>query len=190
MSKTTHTQDSAVGLSANERSDSPSDAAVPATAELLATAYHEAGHAVMAMILGRNIQKVTIKPGQVQTGGVRLGVCELGPGRSRSSQDLIEDEVMILLAGMVAESKFTGQYCERGAAQDLRYVAAMLRDRGGSEPQMQRLQRRILDKTEHILHDPAHCRAIGQVATELIQRTTISGRSVRHIVSQAVAKNR
>jgi len=187
MRKTPQAKDSTVGLSPNERSDSPSEDVAPATAELLATAYHEAGHAVMAMVLGRNIQKVTIKSGQIQTGGVRLGVCELGPGRSRSSQDVIEDEVMILLAGMVAESKFTGHYCERGAAQDLRYVAAMLRDRGGSESQQQRIQRRILDKTEHILNEPAHCRAIAQVAKELIQRTTISGRSVRHIVSQSKA---
>ena len=188
MRKTRNKKDSTAGSSPNAGSDSAGDTSLPPTAELIATAYHEAGHAVMAMILGRNIQKVTIKSGQIQTGGVRLGVCELGPGRSRSSQDLMEDEVMILLAGMVAESKFTGQYCERGAAQDLRYVAAILRDRGGSESQQQRLQRRILDKTEHILSDPAHAQAIAYVAKELIERTTISGRSVRHIVSQSVAQ--
>ncbi len=33
--------------------------------QLTATAYHEAGHAVMALSVGRLIQKVTILPGQV-----------------------------------------------------------------------------------------------------------------------------
>ena len=44
---------------------------------LRATAYHEAGHAVMAMILGRAVQKVTIVPGQSHLGAQRLGACHL-----------------------------------------------------------------------------------------------------------------
>lgn len=160
----------------------------PLDAELLATAYHEAGHAVMAAILGRNIQKVTIKSGQMQTGGVRLGVCELAKGRSRASQDEREDEVLILLAGMVAESKFTGQYCKRGASQDLRHAESILRDRAGNDSQLLRLHRRMLDKTEHILADPANAKAIELVANELIGRTTIRGRTVRHILDQLTSR--
>ncbi len=38
----------------------------------LATAYHEAGHAVIALTLGRNVQRVSILPNQL-----RLGQCEL-----------------------------------------------------------------------------------------------------------------
>ena len=47
----------------------------------LAAAYHEAGHAVMALSLGRLIQKVTILPSKSQFGEVRLGVCEIRKGR-------------------------------------------------------------------------------------------------------------
>lgn len=162
----------------------------PQVAELTATAYHEAGHAVMATVLGRNIQKVTIKPGKIQTGGLRLGLCELATGRRRSSHDALEDEVLILLAGMVAEAKFTGRYCQLGASQDLRFASSMLQDRGGNDNHAQRLQRRLLDKTEHLLNEPAHVQAIMTVAKELIERTTISGRAVRHIVSQAIARKR
>jgi ATP-dependent Zn protease len=162
----------------------------PRVRELVATAYHEAGHAVMATILGRNIQKVTIKAGQIQTGGIRLGACELAIGRRRSSHDALEDEVLILLAGMVAEAKFTGHYCPLGASQDLRHAANLLQDRAGSEDQTQRLQKRMLDKTEHLLGSLGHSQAIKNVAIELIDRTTISGRAVRHIVNQSISQNR
>ena len=89
---------------------------------LKATAYHEAGHAVMALFLGRPIDKVTISPGKSAIGVERLGACHIKKGRGKGSKDWLEDEVMILLAGMVAESQITGQYCAAGAAQDLRFV--------------------------------------------------------------------
>ena len=96
---------------------------------LVATAYHEAGHAVMAQSLGRLVQKVTILPGKSQFGEVRLGICEIRKGRSKASKDLLEDEALILLAGMVAEARFTGQYCEQGATQDLRNLQQLLLQR-------------------------------------------------------------
>jgi hypothetical protein len=74
------------------------DQSDPASLRLAATAYHEAGHAVMALSLGRLIQKVTILPGKSQFGEVRLGACEIRKGRSKASKDLLEDEALILLA--------------------------------------------------------------------------------------------
>lgn len=150
-----------------------------------ATAYHEAGHAVMAVSLGRKIQKVTIKPGQRQFGPSRLGVCELKKGRSKSSQDPLEDDVLILLAGMVGEAKFTGQYSQGGAAQDLRDVAGLLCTRAASPRQHDTLRRRMLAKTEHILSDTAHVVAIEAIANELLEKTVVSGRAVAHHFHQA-----
>lgn len=154
--------------------------------ELTATAYHEAGHAVMAVSLGRLIQKVTILPGKSQFGQARLGLCELRKGRSKSSKDQLEDEVLILFAGMVAEARFTGHYCKQGATQDLRSIGRLLQERAGGEKQLERLQRRMLDKTEHLLGDEGHGKAIELIARELIEKTTISGRAVRHFFEQAV----
>ncbi|MCR9118313.1 MAG: cell division protein FtsH [bacterium] len=160
---------------ANDRPDS----------QLVATAYHEAGHAVMAVSLGRVIQKVTIAPGKSQFGQAHLGITAMGKGRTKASKDLLEDEALILLAGMVAEAHFTGHYCRHGAGQDLRYLQRLLRDRAGSESQLERLQRRLLDKTEHLLREKHHAKAIELIAQELIQRTTISGRAVRHFFQYA-----
>lgn len=152
---------------------------------LIATAYHEAGHAVMAESLGRLVKKVTIVPGKSQFGVARLGVCEIGKGRTKAPKDALEEEALILLAGMVAEARFTGQYCQQGASQDLRYVHQLLLNRAASESQLERLQRRLLDKTEHILHENVHVKAVEAIAAELLEKTTISGRAVRHFFRQA-----
>lgn len=153
---------------------------------LWATAYHEAGHAVMALLLGRPIQKVTIAPARTQVGGLRLGVCELQKSRTKATRDWLEDEVMILLAGMVGESLWTGVTCRDGAAQDLMAVRRLLsRDRANNERQLERLESRMLDKTEHLLSDDEAAQAIAWVARDLVEKTSISGRTVRHWVEQA-----
>ena len=161
------------------------EASRQATIELAATAWHEAGHAVMAVSLGRSIEKVTISPARLQTGGSRLGICKIQKGRSRGSNDRLEEDVMILLAGMVAESRVTGRYCTDGAAQDLAFVERLLSARAHNERQLERLTRRILDKTEHALTEEAHAEAIRLIAEELVRKVTISGRAVRHYFEQA-----
>jgi len=156
------------------------------TIRLTATAYHEAGHAVMALVLGRSIEKVTISPARLQTGGSRLGACKLQKGRFKASHDALEDDALILLAGMVAESHFTGRYCGEGAAQDLRAVRQLLAKRAKNDRGIERLMRRLLDRTQHVLGAAGHVQAIQSVSRELLQRETISGRAVRHLLAQAV----
>lgn len=160
-----------------------------ADAQRIATAYHEAGHAVMALSLGRPIQKVTIAPAKLQLGGTRLGLCEIQKGRSKATKDWLEDEVLILLAGMVAEAHFTGQYCSRGAALDLQLCRRLLQNRTSGQRQLERLERRMLDKTEHFLSDLGHAQAVESLAQELLEKTTISGRAVRHFFNQALQKH-
>lgn len=155
----------------------------------VATAYHEAGHAVMAVSLGRSIQKVTIQPGKRQFGPARLGTCEIKKGRRGGSQDPLEDDVLILLAGMVSEAKWTGEYCHKGASQDLRDVTSLLCTRAASSRQHETLRRRMLSKAEHILGDDVHTEAIETIAKELLEKMTISGRAVRHHFQQAQQKH-
>ncbi|MDB4614462.1 cell division protein FtsH [bacterium] len=155
-----------------------------------ATAWHEAGHAVMAMMLGRPIEKVSILPAQLATGN-RLGVCKIQKGRAKGTKDALEDSVLILLAGMVAESKFTGRYCQHGAAQDLLLVKELLTaNRAKNEKQFQKLASRMIDKTEHLLEAEGAARAIQLIADELLEKDTVSGRAVRHFCQLADAKCR
>lgn len=152
---------------------------------LKATAYHEAGHAVMALFLRRPIQKVTIAPGQSAIGDQHLGACQIRKGPGKGSKDWFEEEVMILLAGMVAESQITGQYCAAGAAQDLRWVRRFLQSRTDGERQTERLERRLLSKTENHLSDPALWSAVEAIAAELLKCETISGRTAKHVYDAA-----
>jgi len=153
---------------------------------VIATAYHEAGHAVMALTLGRPIHKVTISPAQLQNGGSRLGACRIQKGQFKASKNWLEEEVLILFAGMVAESHFTVRYCVQGASQDLRAAKRLLANRARSQRQLERLESRLLDKAEHLLGDQGHAKAIELIAQALLQNETISGRAVRHLFQQAL----
>ncbi len=140
----------------------------------------------MALALGRPVQKVTVAPALQPAGGVRLGACKIQKGRFKPSGDWLEDEVLILLAGMVAEARFTEKYCRQGAAEDLRHARRLLQSRASNERQLERLERRMLDKTGHLLSDEGYAKAVQMIATELEQKTTISGRTARHLFQQAV----
>jgi hypothetical protein len=142
---------------------------------LTATAYHEAGHAVIALSLGRAVQRVTVIPNQRY-----LGACHLQKSRFKPSKDWLEDEILILLAGMVAESRVTGNLCSIGATQDLRGVRRLALMRAGGDRQVERLERRLLDKTEYLVNDDGHWLAIEAIAKELLIHQTISGRAARH----------
>lgn len=155
------------------------------SAALRSTAYHEAGHAVMAHILGRPVQKVTVAPAQLQTGGIRLGACDIKKGRNKATRDALADQALILLAGMVAESHFTGRYCQQGAAQDLMNVHRLLQSRAGNPRQLKRLENRLIDKAETLLQETVNAKAIERIAQALIEQTSLSGRAVRHLHEQA-----
>lgn len=172
-------------MSADEPNDRSGQSSDPESQQMMATAYHEAGHAVMACLVGRPIQNVTISPAKIQTGGVRLGAVKIQKGRRKSSNDWLEDEVLILFAGMVAESKFTGRYCERGASSDLAAIRRLLSSRARNEKQLEKLERRMLNKTEYVLDELANEKAVESIAKELIEKETISGRAVRHFLNQA-----
>lgn len=153
----------------------------PVAAEIL-TAYHEAGHAVIALALGRDVHRVSILPNQT-----RLGQCELKKGSSKISKDWLETEVLILLAGAAAEGRISGRYCWTGASRDLRQSRALTQTRTGSDQQAQRLERRCLDKVEYLLNSPENWLAVEMLADDLVRRQTISGRSARYHYQQAVA---
>ena len=69
----------------------------------IATAYHEAGHAVLALYLGRSIHRVSILPNQSS-----LGQCDIQKGSFRPSKDQLETEILILLGGVAAEGTAVG----------------------------------------------------------------------------------
>jgi ATP-dependent Zn protease len=139
------------------------------------TAYHEAGHAVVALALGRPVQRVSVLPDRVH-----LGQCEFRKGEFRPTEDWLEREMLIALAGIAAEARHTDNYAWEGAGRDLQYVRLLAVQRAG-ESRAERLERRLLSKVEHLLAQEGHWRAVELIAAELLRRGAISGRAARHL---------
>lgn len=144
-----------------------------------ATAFHEAGHAVIAITLGRPVEKVTI-----ERNSMRLGQVQMSKRRGQPIKDTLEAQALILLAGVVAEARIVGRYNWPGAQQDMIGVRQLARYRGATDKQVERLQQRWLDKTEHLVDDPDTWLAIERVAEELVAKKLLSGRAVQHIVDR------
>ena len=144
-----------------------------------AVAYHEAGHAVVALALGRPVHFVSILPDRIN-----LGLCEFQKGVFRPSEDWLEREILISLGGIAAEARHTGEYAWDGAARDEQYVRRLAILRAG-ERQAERLQRRLLAKAENLLSKEGHWQAVELIAAELLRRGQISGRTARHLFEQA-----
>lgn len=154
-------------------SDSPLD---------LAVAFHEAGHAVVAIALGRPVERVSIQANQL-----RLGQCKLKQGVHGPLKDAVETEILILYGGVGAEARHSGEYAWEAASEDMSQIRRLMQSRSGGPRQIKRYERRLLDKVEHLLDQPGVWTAIERVAAELIRSTTMSGRAVRHLYDQAVA---
>lgn len=130
---------------------------------------------MIALVLGRPVHRVSIRAKE-QT----LGRCEFQKGQARPSDDWLEREILIALAGLAAEARHTGQYGWTGAARDLQNVQLLARQRAG-ERQAERLQKRMLSKVEHMLSQPATWHAVELIARELLCHETISGRAAVHL---------
>jgi ATP-dependent Zn protease len=144
-----------------------------------ATAYHEAGHAVVALALGRPVHKVTVLPDRE-----RLGHCRFAKAVVRPSDDWVEIEMLIALAGLAAEARHTGTYGWEEAGRDLRYVRKLAAGRAGNRS-VERLEKRVLAKVEYLLADEGHWAAVSLIAAELLRHGTISGRAARHLYVRA-----
>jgi len=169
----------AVGLSANAIVDAVCLVGVTMSqSHSVVTAYHEAGHAVVALALGRGVMQVSVLPDRAN-----LGVCEFGKTPVRPTEDWLEREMLIALGGLAAEAKYSGTYGWEGARRDLAYVRQLAIRRAGDK-RAERLERRLLAKTEHLLNQDEHWRAVELIAAELVRLGTISGRAARHFFEQ------
>jgi len=150
-----------------------------------ATAYHEAGHAVMALALGRPVAFVSVLPTRQL-----LGTCEFGKAVFRPSEDWLEREMLIALAGLAAEARFSGNYAWDGAARDQDYAEDLALQRAGTARKASRLLRRMLSKAEHLLAQEENWLAVERMAAELLRVGEISGRAARHIYEESCRQSR
>ena len=62
------------------------------------TAYHEAGHAVVALALGRPVQRVSVLPDRVHLGQCEFRKGEFRPTAATSAQEAVAGGAVVLIA--------------------------------------------------------------------------------------------
>jgi len=155
----------------------------PASAERL-TAFHEAGHAVMAELCGRQVTEVEIVGDREHTGMVHSLAFPPDPADGAAPEaenDDVERQLKIILAGTVAEAMVSGRQGLDETSEDL--DAAV------------RLGMRLVDDCEDVLpllsdigadveRDlRAHWPAVALLAEELINRKALTGSEVRKLLT-------
>jgi hypothetical protein len=155
-------------------------------------AYHEAGHAVMSFILRRGVTRVTIIPNDESK---TLGLCtsthlprSFSPDMKMDARarNVIEREVMILLAGTTAERKFRGRHNWRGANDDLRKAVNLASYYCPSTEEVGKYLDWLKERTwNDLCNKPAHWRAVEYIAAELLETQAISGKKAKDLYHKA-----
>jgi hypothetical protein len=147
------------------------------------TAYHEASHAVMAQLCGRQVTEVEIVGDREHSGMVHSLAFPPDPADGaarRSENDDVELQLKIILAGTVAEAMVSGRERWDETSEDLDTAV--------------RLAMRLVDDCEDvlpILEDIGadvkrdlnrHWSAVEMLAAELVDRKALTGSEVRNLL--------
>jgi hypothetical protein len=145
------------------------------------TAYHEAGHAVAAVLLGFQFQHATIVPKDDSLGHVLYGIYTmfLNVGHRAYARDL-RDYLITNRASPIAEERHIGRRNDDGAADDDADFWGMLYQMYGD-----RRDRHARDLSRHARQlVAAHWWMIERVAQALIQEQTLSFAAVVELMQQ------
>ena len=151
-------------------------------------AYHEAGHALMAILLGGKVEQVTIEPdnddGPLREGDTRVLWRHAGPG----DKEFARKAVQVSLAGPVAEMIYSGDPYHPGL------VAEWAADWGEAwqaailiyPDERQRLAylERVSIQLYNRLKDDDHWPAVASLADHLLAHETLEGEQVEEIAGQ------
>ena len=160
-----------------------SNSAPPMEAERL-TAFHEAGHAVMAQLCGRQVTEVEIIGDREHTGSVQSLAFPPdpadGPAPEAETEEL-ERQVKCILAGVVAEKMVSGRKGWDETSEDVDAAVRLgMRLVDDCEDVLPLLEA-IGTDVERDLH--AHWAAVEMLAAELLDRKALTGSEVRRLLT-------
>ena len=150
-------------------------------------AHHEAGHAVLAIVFGRRVQRVTIEPGEGHEGFSKstLGFGHaVGWDTSPRMRRRVEEQIRILLAGGIAQRRMAprsskwAESDDRHRAVDLVLRLASPGREAGTYMKLLRIQTEQAVEREW----PTIC----AVAEALIARRTLTGDDVKELRYRAM----
>lgn len=165
------------------------------------TAYHEAGHAVMAYLRKRRLTGVTIVCTEQ-----RLGECSMAKWPKTDVEyfetgEITEDDtprgrtrretlIMIYYAGVIAEEILTSKITKRevlGASGDLLYVEGLMgRMWMPNTLQAEHYLLWLWYRTKGLLEIPMYWAAVDTLAATLLDRKKLGGRKARETIDQAM----
>jgi ATP-dependent Zn protease len=146
-------------------------------AEWERSAYHEAGHAVCAVLIGIFLSRSFLSPDvnddDAGTTFVKMPQAD--------NEEEISKSVIYLLSGGFAEAKFVGkEYDSRGAYKDAQQAVALLR--GYNVEQRRALTKRCAEAATTLLD--SNWKAVESVAAELLKSISIGGDVVEKMVKR------
>ena len=151
------------------------------------SAYHEAGHALMAVQLGARIRSITIDPAW-DDGPARFGDAQIEwPAGACSERELCEKMVMVALAGAVAEMIYSGEPYHPGFvaewaadwSQAWQAAAALY----GDEVARLKYLEKITVQLHKTMERDDHWAALAAIVDHLLAHETLEGEQVEDIVS-------
>ena len=142
------------------------------------TAFHEAGHAVMAELCGRLLTEVEIVGDREHTGSVQSRAFNPTPD---TESDDIERHLKIILAGTVAEATVSGRQGWDETSEDLDAAVRLgMRLVDDCEDVLPLLENLGADVKRDLLR---HWQAVETLAAELLDRKALTGSEVRKLLT-------
>ena len=157
-----------------------------ASRDLTPTAHHEAGHAVMAIVLRRRWREVSIEPDEGSYGKTHMA--KLGERFQpdievdAKAQHTIEREAMIFLAGPEAETLRTGRRNNVGALHDRQCVLSLLEYVVGYEKELAVYPEWVRCRTLNQLPEPMLWSRVELLAERLLERRRLTSVEARALV--------
>ena len=156
----------------------------PSTEAERLTAFHEAGHAVMAQLCGRQVTEVEIVGDREHTGSVQSLAFPPDPADGAAPEAETEEvarHLKCILAGIIAEKMFSGREGWDETSEDLdgavRLAMRLVDDCEDVLPLLEELR---IDVERDL---QAHWSAVERLAVELLDRKALTGSEVRKLLT-------
>lgn len=152
------------------------------------TAYHEAGHAFMATLLGGKVRSVTIEPDN-DDGPARFGDTQVIWRRSRfSERQLCEYSIQVSLAGPVAEMLYSGDAYHPGLvaewAHDWQSAWELAEPLFADHRKRLEYLERVTGQLYQLLDSEPNWSALASLADNLLAHETLEHEEVKEIVGE------
>ncbi len=166
--------------------------ALPGTLDLRTlTAYHEAGHAIVALAVCRDILRVSVDPDDTSRGRTELVSLRerilVSPDVEPDpvTRRILERDALFGLGGIASERLCGADVDPRGSRSDLEEVLARLMCASGSDDEALSYAGWLLSRAETMLR--RRWRNVRRLARELTRRGTLTGVEVRRLLDRGSA---